>query len=267
VNALIGPVARQPVAVQASLAVLALVVVATSCLVVRRLVSPVLALLQGPWRFGLGKVSEWASRRARDRAEKLNEQWQQVASVDESSTPDEQQRLARLDERLRRMPAPSSPAYFLPTPLGNVARAADVRIVERFGLAPAAVWPRLWLVLPESVREEFLSARAAVDSCLSALIWGAAFTFFGFFAWWAVLVGAATCVATAWFWLPARVAAFADLTESAFALYRFQLYEQLRLPLPEDPDDEPGRGSDLSMYLHRGQRPRNAVFTSPEGKK
>ncbi len=263
VGALASEAARQPVVVQVMAVVGALVLVAASALLVHRLVNPALAVLQGPWRgLGLGRLSDCLANREQKRAEALAHQWEtQAELLAQQPSPGAQRRYVHLDDRLRRRPLPSEGANFLPTPLGNAVRASDCRVVRRFGLLPATAWPRLWLILPEDVKEELRTARGAVDTCVTTAIWGAGFAWFGFFAWWAAVAGVAVTVLTVWLWLPSRIAAFADLIESGFELHRFALYEQLRLPPPTSPDDEYARGIELSIYLFRGNAPKGVDFT------
>lgn len=261
-------VAGKPVVVQVMAVVGALVIVAGSSLLVRRLVGPVLSLVQGPWRpRPLTVLSNWMANCQKNKAEDLASQWEDVAKLlKQQPSPATQRRYVKLDDRLRRKPDPSDAVDFLPTPIGNVVRAADCRVVKRFGLYPATVWPRLWLTLPEDVKEELRTARAAVDACVSTAIWGGGFAFFGFVAWWAAIVGGVVMVLTIWCWLPSRIAAFTDLTEGVFELHRFSLYEQLRLPVPKLPDEEPVKGVDLTLYLFRGISPQGVEFTgSTEG--
>ena len=51
--------------------------------------------------------------------------------------------------------------------------------------------------------------------------------------------------------------------EASFDLYRFALYEQLRWPLPENPDDERKAGELLSEYVWRGTSPAGLTFARP----
>ena len=57
------------------------------------------------------------------------------------------------------------------------------------------------------------------------------------------------------FWVPNRAETFGDLMEAAYDLYRISLYEQLRWPLPQDPDDEVamGEGADSVPVAGHGR--------------
>jgi hypothetical protein len=66
-------------------------------------------------------------------------------------TPKEQVEYARLD--WQRLLIPSEKAQRLPTRLCNLLHAIELRPQEKYGLDIFVCWPRLWLVLPESVKK------------------------------------------------------------------------------------------------------------------
>ena len=82
--------------------------------------------------------------------------------------------------------------------------------------------------------------------------------------WWtplALVAGLGVAISSAVFWVPSRAETFGELMESSFDLYRFALYEQLRWPLPENPDDERKAGELLSEYVWRDS-PAGLAFAS-----
>jgi hypothetical protein len=128
------------------------------------------------------------------------------------------------------------------------------------------IWPRLWLVLPDTVRRELASARGSLDASVAAAIWGTAFVAFTPLTWWALLGLVVPVTAVLW-WVPVRAEVFADLIEAAVELYRVALYRQLRWPLPENPAAERGRGEALTKYLERGSDKPDPDFTPPADSK
>ena len=80
----------------------------------------------------------------------------------------------------------------MPTRIGNILRAAETRPYDHYGLEAVIVWPRLWLVLPDSARQELSTARASLDSSVAAVIWALGFCAFAPLAWWAAPVGLAS---------------------------------------------------------------------------
>jgi hypothetical protein len=256
----------QPAIAQVGLIIAALVVVGGSALVVRRLTSPALSLLRGPWR---GPLLWWLSRSLESRfdrkAERWTGEWQRLSKViDDRPTLRERMDFTRLDDRLRRVPSIESGR--LPTTVGNTFRAMDVLVEAKYGLVSHVVWPRLWLLLPEQARDELTAAGAGLDSAVSAAVWASAFVLFGLWTFQASLVGLLVLVLTVRFWVPMRAAAFADLVESAFDLHRMRLYDQLGLRSPASPAGEVAAGRTLTQYLYRGTIPAETTFTTKEDK-
>ena len=68
----------------------------------------------------------------------------------------------RLDGFLRQYPADERD--IMPTRLGNVLRAAELRPLERYGLDGVICWSRLWLTLTESVRGAIDQSRESLDT-------------------------------------------------------------------------------------------------------
>jgi hypothetical protein len=250
----------------------ALVVVAASTIVVRRLTTPVLRLLEGYWPAWM----DWLADRRRGKAaadkDGDDESWQVLMQELGPQHPREQEErgrptakqlseISQLEHRRRHRPV--LVGELLPTRIGNILRAAETRPGHRYGLNAVVVWPRLWLVLPESARQELADARTALDGSVAAGIWGAAFVAFTPWAWWAAPVGAVVAAAAVAWWVPARAEVFADLVEATFDLYRSELYRQLRWPLPVTPAEEHESGSELTQYLVRGSNRPHPEFTPP----
>lgn len=167
-------------------------------------------------------------------------------------------RLERARER-----RPSQPCLYLPTKTGNILRAAETRPRDRYGLDAVAVWPRLWLVLPDSTKQEINGARTALDSAVAASIWGILFLVFTGWTILALPIGLAVCAAAVLVWVPARAGVFCQLVVAAFDVHRTLLYQQLRWPLPVTPYDEQLRGKDVSSYLQKGSDDTTPTFTPP----
>ena len=243
----------------------ALVVVVGSALVVQRLTTPMLRLLEGYWPRWANRLTSRLRDQARKNAEVDDASWQQLQAELEEPAKVEQraQQLSELAElEQRRRHRPSVPERLLPTRIGNILRAAETRPYDNYGLEAVVVWPRLWLVLPDSARQELSTARASLDSSVAAVIWALAFCAFTPLAWWAAPVGAGIAV-TGWrWWVPTRAEVFADLVEATYDLYRGTLYRQLRWPLPSRPADEQQSGKDLTKYLLRGSDANEPELTS-----
>ena len=139
--------------------------------------------------------------------------------------------------RLRRYPPADA---VLPTGLGNVLRAAELRAGERYGLDSLVIWPRLYPVLGEQVRaladdrrdQLDLSVRFCVMFAVATAVLLALLAPYG---WW--LAVPAGTFALAWLSYSAAIAAaaeYGEALETAFDLHRFDLLRALHLPLPND---------------------------------
>ena len=133
---------------------------------------------------------------------------------------------------------------------------------DKYGLDPVSLWPHLWLLMPDTARQELAGARDALDASVSAVVWSLLFIAFAVWSPWAVAAGLGVAALTLVVWVPARAATFAALVETAFDLYRQDLYARLRWPLPATPHDERGEGRRVTTYLLRGSDASTPVFTS-----
>ncbi len=240
-----------------------LLILVLSATVVQRLTLPVLRLLEGYWPRSLRRITMWRRRRVIERKAADEQAWQQIQIELDSGelTSERRVELAELEQRSQRRPIRDH--EILPTRVGNILRAAETRPYHRYGLEAVAIWPRLWLVLPEQARQELTGARASLNASVAALIWGTAFVGFTPLAWWAAPAGLVVAGFGVVWWVPNRAEVFADLVEAAYDLYRAELYRQLRWPLPANPADEQHRGQELTRYLVRGSDKPHPEFTPP----
>ena len=222
-------------------------------LAVDRLARPVLRLLAGYWPGWLAPVRSRLVRRARDRAAADNRRVQRLLGDGDGGFE-----YQRLDRRLRDLP--STPDRYQPSRLGNIMCAARTRPVDRYGIDPVAVWPHLYLVVPDPARRELTTAGLAVDRAAAAFLWSLVFVALTPWAWWAAPVGILAATLVARMALPAAARTHGDLLEAAVDLYRLDLYERLRWPLPECPADERALGEQLVSYLVYGSDARSPRF-------
>jgi hypothetical protein len=238
--------------------------VAASGVIVQRLTVPVLRLLEGYWPRWSDPLRRRFTDRARRRAVDSDAAWQRLApQVLPPATPTAEllSEFVRVDQRRRRRPAKIN--RILPTRIGNILRAAETWPEDKYGLDAIVVWPRLWLLLPDTTRQELLSARAGLDNAVAATIWGVLFCAFSAWTVLTVPVGLAVALASTTIWVPARAEVFGDLLEAAYDLYRCAVYQQLRWPVPLNPHHEHGYGQLLTTYLWRGSDDADPPFTPP----
>jgi hypothetical protein len=274
---------RQATFAQVVIVAVILVGIAASALLVSLLTTPALRLLEGYWPGWASPLRRRLTERVILRAAEADEQWQQVAGqlFEADAEPDAEadldkaasaKRVALRAELLAtygrleraRERRPSRPDLYLPTKIGNILRAAETRPRDKYGLDSVAVWPRLWLVLPDSTRQEIGGARTALDSAVAASVWGVLFLVFIPWTIVALPIGLAVCAAAVLVWIPVRAGVFGQLVVAAFDVHRTQLYQQLRWPLPVTPYDEKLRGQEVSSYLQKGSDDTAPTFTPPQ---
>jgi len=251
-------------AVQVVVLVGLLIGVLASGMAVRSAAASALRVLEGYLPRWLAPLRRVLVRRMARAADRRNARLQALAPavLEGTATAEEQARFQQLDRARRRVP--SRPERLMPTRVGNTLRAAESRPVDKYGLDPVAVWPHLWLLLPEHVRTELLTARAAVDGAVMGLLWALLSTGFTVWTWWALPAGLGVAALALLVWLPARAATFGDLFEAAFDLHRLDLYRQLRRPVPAGPEEEAAAGRQLTRYLVRGASAGEPAFVPAE---
>jgi len=260
--------AGRPVVILVAVAAAVVLPVVLSAAIVRAVTLPVLRLLEGYWpRWLVPLRRRLIERQARALGTAERRFGELAAKLDaDTASPEERGEYGALDRQLRRVPSepdPSMPQRRMPTRLGNTLRAAETWPVDKYGLDPVKCWPRLWLLLPEAVRQELVDARASLDAAGSAVLWGVLFVGWTVWVWWAAPVGLLTA------WAAYRQAVrnaevYSDLVESAFDLNRLALYQALRWPLPHNPAEEHQAGRALTDYLWRGSDKPSPEFTGPE---
>jgi hypothetical protein len=260
----VGWLARQPAATQLAVILTALLGVAASGVVVQSLTAPAIRAMEGYWPGWLGPARDMLVKRMARRAERDDKLWQELAErvlPPSRPTGPDLAAFVRLERRLHRRPAKTE--QLMPTALGNILRVAESRPADKYGLDAVLVWPHLWLVVPDTARQELTTARAALDSAARACVWGLLLVAFTPWTPLVVPAGLAVAAGAASWWAPAAARVFADLMEAAFDLYRTELYQRLRWPLPANPHDELTEGQRLTMYLWRGLDGTSPAFTDP----
>lgn len=229
----------------------AFVLVATSTAVAQSFVLPLLRLAEGYWPSTLsayrndlvaGQIKQIA--KDRDRRRELF-----IRGKKENLTRDEANEFVWLDQRLRRFPTDDNKV--MPTRLGNILRAAEAHSTEKYKLDAIICWPRLWLVLPQDVKDELTVARARLDNAALMGFWGLLFMIWSVWIWWAPFLGLLAAF-VAYRALLSAAETYADLVESTFDMYRTVLYQALRWPFPGNPKEELREGARVTEYLWRG---------------
>lgn len=223
---------------------------------------PVIRFLEGYWPLWARPLArllrQWQVRRFRH----LEATFQSSAALLDSSTGEQMRwEATRAEDDLARFPGEES--LLLPTRLGNTLRASELRPFYKYGLDPIRCWHQLWLVMPDSTRNEIIAARARLDAsavtftfCTAAVVWTT-------LAWWALpLAVVAAVIAYRVFALPAAET-YGDLVEAACDVHRPALYLSLRLELPESPLADYQLATFVNAYLQRGSSSGDRIFLRP----
>jgi len=246
---------------QIALLIVALLIVVASGFAIQRFDLTILRLFEGYWPPFLEGLRRWCVNRQQKQRDRLLQRWQTLLiQRDQAGLQSyELEELTAIDTRLRQWP--SQRDRIMPTPLGNLLRAAETRPDDKYGLDAIICWPRFWLLLPDTVKTELQAARADLNSAARLFLWGVLFVGWVVLgAWWAVPLG----LGVAWFahrWMLEAAMIYGDLVESAFDLHRMDLYQSLRFPLPQDASEEKPLGRELSAFLWRGSDRPDLKFT------
>lgn len=236
-----------------------LLVVVVSSSAIQRLDLTTLRWLEGYWPGWLNwlrnKLARWQHNVMRTKQKRFDDLEAKYAQ--KSISPDERRERVSLGLELRL--APELSKEYMPTKLGNILRAAENRPSERYGLVTTICWPRLWLILPDATKQELTDARATLDTAARTFLWSLLFLSWTIWAWWVPLV---TLVFALWAyrWALSAAEVYGDLLEAAFDLHRFELYEALRFPPPQDTWTELERGNQLTAYLLYGLVAEPVIF-------
>jgi hypothetical protein len=264
-----GPVVGLPEPLPVVVVVVVLLGVAASGFVVQQFEFTVLRLLEGYWPRWCGGLARRLTRSQKRRFLELDGR---VQGFHKSPHPTAEERKGYIEAlvQLDDFPpetgqVPIETGRLLPTRLGNILRAAEDSCAAKYGLDAIICWPRLWLLLPEEVKTEVSLARQGLNRVVRLWIWGLLFGVWTlvFGVWWSLPLGLGTAwLAYGWMVQAARV--YGDLIEAAFDLYRLQLYQAVRWPLPSTPAEERAAGRALTDYLWHGSDQSSPTFTTPE---
>jgi hypothetical protein len=282
---------------QGLVVVAALGLIAVSALAAERLTQPLLRFLEGyGWRprwlrdwliaYRRERYRRWEERvkalATRQRLGLLkDEEFFELEDLEKEGTPSDPGRLQDLRERYatkldarsmgelgrgRRLlhVMPRQDALGLPTRLGDILRAAERRPADKYGLDPIACWPAQWLLLPTEAKTELVQARSALDNAARTWLWGALFVVWTPWTWLAVPIAIVVPALAYYVGILTAATAFGELTVTAFDLYRFRLYDALRLPRPSSPAVERNRdGSRVTRLLWSGLNEPGLQYVDP----
>ncbi|WP_156163958.1 hypothetical protein [Methanosarcina sp. 1.H.T.1A.1] len=245
--------------------------------------SPLIRFAEGYWPiFPLNKLGDYLVNHLRSKMKpkilryddigRKYENLKDPKSVAKGPSDSERIEFAKLETELNQYPND----MVLPTKFGNIIRAAEEYPSDCYGLETMRVWPDLWLLLPDRVRDELSKANKDISERITWFFWVSSFSLWTIVAWavwdkivlWPLFVAFFGTVSVYYLGLIPAASNFGDLLRASFDLHRFAVYEALHLPLPFDPNDEDKDGENLSQYLKHGIHPDvKVLFTHSEIKK
>jgi hypothetical protein len=158
--------------------------------------------------------AKWLADRRRNRSRKAK------AIADTSPDP------AQVDKAIARADRICLIQADRPTWIGDRLRACRVRIERASGLDLNAAWPRLWLIVPDTVRTELGTARDAFTAAARLTAWAVLYLILGIW-WWPAVIIALITGTTAIIRAHQATDNLADLIESTVDLHSRDLATQL----------------------------------------
>ncbi|MEH2112928.1 hypothetical protein [Nostoc sp.] len=239
-----------------------LLIIAVSAFVVQRFDLFILRFLEGYWPSWLSPLlflRRWMIQQKKRHFAGKENRWQTLANKkDQQITDEELEEYVTLDGQL--MQFPSQPNKLMPTKLGNILRASESRPSDKYGLDAIICWSRLWLLLPDGVKKELQEARSNLNTAARFWLWSLLFIVWTVWAWWAIPAAFMGAI-FAYSWAVDAANVYCNLLESAFDLYRLELYKSLRWRIPINPKQEKELGQQLTIYLLRGLDGDRPIFT------
>ncbi|MEV6560888.1 hypothetical protein AB0M22_34570 [Nocardia sp. NPDC051756] len=136
-------------------------------------------------------------------------------------------RRIRSSQATRRRLGGRAPAC--PTWVSDNFAATHAHLDRRYSIDVDTIWPRLWAVLPESVRIDLATARDAYSAACRLIGWGAMYLAVALI-WWPAAVVGAIVIATGQLRVRATTVVLGDLTVSAVDLHIVDLAERIGIP-------------------------------------
>lgn len=167
----------------------------------------------------------------------------------------------KLMSRLRYTPFRESQR--MPTRLGNILRAAELRSSILYGLDAVICWPYLWLLLPDGIKKELIETRSELNVAAHIWLWSILFTGWSIWSWWAMVIGLLSALLV-YRWMLSVAENYSAFVTASFDFYRKNIYEAMGWQKPDSLEDEKAAGEQLTQFILFGFAPKDSVFQSPE---
>lgn len=181
-----------------------------------------------------------------------------IGQLETAANSDDQQKCNQLQMELF-YNFPRDEGRIMPTSLGNALRAAEDYSYNVYGMDSIFWWPRLWLLLPDRVRNEIDESFVPIVAMLNfssltviVTILGSGYLIQEDFGWHALLVLLiGTILAVTSYWAVVAQAKIHGIKiRTSIDLYRFNLLETLHQSLPDTLDDEIKLWNSLTSWVY-----------------
>jgi hypothetical protein len=222
--------------------------------------TPIVRMFEGYW--GDSRLAQWLGEKRKQHWRKKR---QHLVDSSHSINLSDMDSILTADRKLQTQ-FPSKDRV-LPTRLGNVLRASEDRVGQRYGLQTIAVWPRLYPFIGATLMAALDDVRDRLDMTLrwcSYLLLGAIVSagLLVQHAYWLALPVAMILLAVGAYLCACSTAkSYGLLLATAFDLHRFDMLKAMRIPLPKNEAEEKSTGEALSAFL-TGQEPGHGLSYS-----
>ncbi|MET7645859.1 hypothetical protein ABZS83_19940 [Streptomyces sp. NPDC005426] len=219
-------VSRRPAGQNIALAVAVLMaalgvgMTATGVPAILRLLRPVAARSAPARRLRTARLARW--ERARRAAEHLEAE--ALRAADGSTIVGPQIAQARARQYAISLEEPAHATW-----VGDRLRANMLRIHRGYGLDVALVWPRLWVILPDSLRADISAVQNSYAAAGVTVGWAVLYAALGL-VWGPALLIAVAVLAVAFVRARSATEVLCQLVEAATDLYASALADQLHIP-------------------------------------
>ncbi len=196
-----------------------------------------------------------------------------------------EEKLERLEARLEdaaayeevylTYPLPEQKAEVMPTLLGNILKNAELYPRDRYGLDAVLFWPKLYPLFPAQFAEDISQLRSNVDTMLLVTTLASAFSLLsgGYLLvvrapWWLFVLcfgGGVVTAFTSYRGAMGAVMPYAEQIKTAFDLYRNDLLQKMRVPLPTTLEEEKNCWQELGFLVYRlaPSQPSAWIYVNP----
>jgi hypothetical protein len=184
------------------------------------------------WRWPLTWVVSARQRRWQHRTDKATATLKKAIAVSANPAAHHQDparaaRRVRIAEQRRSALGVYRPER--PNRIADQFHATAIRTDTAYGLDLNLVWPRLWTVLPETLRTDLATAQDAYTAAARLTAWGLLYTLLAI-TWWPAAVLGVTVVAAGWLRVRAAAPVLGDLIDTATDLHTGDLAAKLGIP-------------------------------------